>query len=442
MFGPRRGLLPGGRDDRPSPPVPAGAERAAFAILPAGAMSQARLLLAARGLRAVGDGFVSLLLPVYLLELGYGPLETGVIATATLAGSAMLTLVVGLCAHHAAGRSLLIGAASLMVLTGIAFAALEDFWPLLLVAFVGTLNPSSGDVSVFLPLEQAQLARMVSDRDRTRLFARYSFVGSIMAAVGALGAALPEATAELWGAGLKPALQAAFLVYAALGGLALLLYRRLPDPAQTADRDRAPPKPLGRSRRLVLTLAALFSLDAFAGGLVVQSLLALWLFERFGLSLATAGAIFFWTGLLSALSYFAATWLAERIGLVNTMVFTHLPANLCLALVPFAPSLSLALVLLLVRSALSQMDVPTRTSYVMAVVAPEERAAAASVTSVPRSLAAAASPSLAGAMLAVSGFGWSLILAGGLKAVYDLLLLVMFRKVRPPEETARRPWQS
>ena len=228
-----------------------------------------------------------------------------------------------------------------MVLTGIAFAALEDFWPLLLVAFVGTLNPSSGDVSVFLPLEQAQLARMVSDRDRTRLFARYSFIGSIMAAVGALGAALPEAAAELWGAGLKPALQAAFLVYAALGGLALLLYRRLPRAVETADPDPAPAKPLGRSRRIVLTLAALFSLDAFAGGLVVQSLLALWLFERFGLSLATAGAIFFWTGVLSALSYFAAAWIAERIGLINTMVFTHLPANLCLALVPFAPSLRL-----------------------------------------------------------------------------------------------------
>ena len=188
----------------------------------------------------------------------------------------------------------------------------------------------------------------------------------------------------------------------------------------------------------MLTLAALFSLDAFAGGLVVQSLLALWLFERFGLSLATAGAIFFWTGVLSALSYFAAAWIAERIGLINTMVFTHLPANLCLALVPFAPSLSLAITLLLVRSALSQMDVPTRTSYVMAVVAPEERPAAASVTSVPRSLAAAASPALAGAMLAASGFGWPLVLAGGLKAVYDLLLLVMFRNVRPPEETARR----
>jgi hypothetical protein len=249
-------------------------------MLPGGAAPETRLLLVARGVRAVGDGFVSLLLPVYLLELGHGPLETGIIATATLAGSALLTLLVGLYAHRASGRSLLIGAALLMTLTGIAFATVEDFWPLLLVAFVGTLNPSSGDVSVFLPLEQAQLARLVSDRDRTRLFARYSFIGSIMAAVGALGAALPEAAVALSGAELKPALQTAFLVYAALGGLALLLYRSLPPGVDPADPDRAPPKPLGRSRRIVLTLAALFSLDAFAGGLVVQSLLALWLFER------------------------------------------------------------------------------------------------------------------------------------------------------------------
>jgi MFS family permease len=419
------------------PPVSGGAAQAGFAIEGATAT---RLLLAARGARAIGDGLVSLLLPVYLLELGHGPLETGIIATATLTGSALLTLLVGVYAHRASGRTLLIGAALLMASTGIAFATFENFWPLLIVAFVGTLNPSSGDVSVFLPLEQAQLARMVSDRNRTRLFARYSFIGSLMAAVGALGAALPEAAAELFGFGLRPALQAAFLVYAALGSLALLLYRRLPrDPPATETAPApAPATPLGRSRRIVLTLAALFSLDAFAGGLVVQSLLALWLLERFGLSLAAAGAIFFWTGVLSALSYFAAAWMAERIGLIKTMVFTHLPANLCLALVPFAPNLSLAITLLFMRSALSQMDVPTRTSYVMAVVAPQERAAAASVTAVPRSLASAASPMLAGAMLAASGFGWPLVLAGGLKIVYDLLLLAMFRNVRPPEETARQ----
>ncbi|HEX5078128.1 MAG TPA: MFS transporter [Geminicoccaceae bacterium] len=412
-----------------------------LALLPAGVAPEARLLLAARGLRAIADGLVSLLLPVYLLELGHGPFETGVIATATLAGSALLTLLVGLHAHRASGRQLLSAAAALMALTGIAFAAFEDFWPLLLVAFAGTLNPSAGDVSVFLPLEQAQLAHMTPDHNRTALFARYSFVGSSAAALGAPAAGLPEAAAGLLGTGLQPMLEVAFLFYAGIGALAFLLYRRLPRGVATAGPTPLPTKPLGRSRSIVLKLAALFSLDAFAGGFVVQSLLALWLFQRFGLSLATAGAIFFWTGMLAALSYFAAAWLAGRIGLIRTMVFTHLPSNVCLALVPFAPSLPLAIALLLVRSALSQMDVPTRTSYVMAVVTPEERPAAASLTSVPRSLAAAISPVLAGALLAGSTFGWPLLLSGGLKIAYDLLLLLLFRKVRPPEETAepRRP---
>ena len=327
-----------------------------------------------------------------------------------------------------------------MALTGVAFTLAESFWPLLLIAFVGTLNPSAGDVSLFLPLEQARLAHAVADRDRTALFARYSLVGSLAGAVGALCAGFPEVLGGLLPGGPEAALKAAFLLYAGLGLASLLLYRRLP--AEAPGATVAPAEPLRRSRRIVLTLAALFSLDAFAGGFVVQSLLALWLFERFGLSLATTGAIFFWTGLLSALSYLAAVPIARRIGLVNTMVFTHLPANVCLVLVPFAPSLGPAIALLLLRSALSQMDVPTRTSYVMAVVTPAERAAAASVTAVPRSLAAAASPMLAGSLLAVSGFGWPLVIGGGLKIAYDLTLLAMFRKVRPPEENADRAHRS
>jgi MFS family permease len=412
--------------------------RIKFPVLPEGAAPEVRLLLVARGLRAFGDGLVSLILPVYLLALGYGAFEAGVLASATLAGSALLTLIVGMTAHRASSRVLLMGASVVMLLTGLAFAApWQDFWPLLMVAFVGTLNPSSGDVSVFLPLEQAQLAHLVSDRDRTRLFARYSFVGSTAAAAGSLCAGFPEIAAALAGLAPKQALQTVFVLYAALGGVVLLLYARLPR-TDSSGFTPVPAHPLGPSRRIVLLLAALFSLDSFAGGFVVQSLLALWLFERFGLSLATTGVIFFWAGVLSALSYFAASWISERIGLVNTMVFTHLPANVCLVLVPFAPTLSTAVMLLLVRSALSQMDVPTRTSYVMAVVTPGERAAAASITVVPRSLAAAASPMLAGSLLAASGFGWPLVIGGGLKIVYDLLLLAMFRNVRPPEEGTSR----
>ncbi|PWC35027.1 MFS transporter [Azospirillum sp. TSO22-1] len=403
-----------------------------FGLVPAGAAPEASLLLGSRALRAFGDGLISLLLPVHLAGLGFGPVEIGALATATLLGSAVLTLLVGVLAHRLPGRGSLIGAALLMVLTGLAFPLAEGFWPLLLIAFVGTINPSSGDVSVFLPLEHARLAHAVPDRERTGLFARYSLIGSLSAAVGALCAGGPEWLAAATGIAPGTAVEGAFVLYALLGLASLLLYRRLPQ--ARPDDGNASAEPLGRSRGIVLRLAALFSLDAFAGGLIVQSLLALWLFDRFGLSLAAAGAIFFWTGVLSAVSYLVAVRIAARIGLINTMVFTHLPANVCLVLVPFAPDLGTAVALLLVRSLLSQMDVPTRTSYVMAVVTPGERAAAASVTAVPRSLASALAPLLAGQLLALSGFGWPLVLGGGLKIVYDLMLLGLFRNVRPPEE--------
>ncbi|MEO8186278.1 MAG: MFS transporter [Burkholderiaceae bacterium] len=393
-------------------------------------------ILVARGLRAFGDGFVSLLLPLYLLELGFGPIEVGLIATATLLGSGLLTLFVGLRAYRYHSRTLLLAATLLMAATGAGFALVTQFWPLLLIAIVGTLNPSSGDVSVFLPLEHAVLSQLVTDRDRTAVFARYSLVGSLLAALGSLAAAVPALIAVTLGLSMKTALQSMFVFYGVLGLLAALAYRGLP--ALLESEARPPSAPLGKSKKNVYLLASLFSLDSFGGGFVVQSMLALWLYQRFDLSIATAGTLFFWTGVLTALSYLVAVRIARRIGLINTMVFTHLPSSLCLIAIPFMPDLSYVIALLFVRSALSQMDVPTRTSYVMAIVAPAERPAAASVTSVPRSLAAAASPALAGYLLSLSAFGWPLIAAGATKIVYDLLLLGMFRKVRPPEEEARR----
>jgi len=228
-------------------------------------------------------------------------------------------------------------------------------------------------------------------------------------------------------------LQAMFVLYGLIGLATASIYYTLPRAVDT--ETRPPTTPLRQSKKIVYTLAALFSLDSLGGGFVVQSMLALWLFERFHLAAAVAGTIFFWTGVLSALSYPLAVRISRRIGLVNTMVFTHLPANVFLVLVPFMPTLGTAIALLLARSALSQMDVPTRSSYVMAVVPPSERAAAASVTTVPRSLASAAGPVFAGYLLSVSTFGWPLVVAGSLKAIYDLLLLTMFRKIRPPEET-------
>jgi len=395
--------------------------------------SAVRRLLLARGLRAFADGFVSLLLPAHLLGLGLSPLQVGAIATGTLLGSGALTLCVGLRANRIGTRTLLTAAAGLMCATGLGFAAITSFWPLLVVAVVGTLNPSSGDVSVFLPLEHAVLARVVTDRERTGAFARYSLVGALAAALGALAAGAPELAHQWLGVAPRVLYPWMFVLYATLGLLAGVIYRRLP---AAGAAQAGPTAPLEQSRRVVYTLAALFGLDAFGGGFIVQSLLALWLFERFQLSVAAAGTIFFWTGLLSALSYLVAARIARRIGLVNTMVFTHLPANLLLLLLPFASDLGWVIALLLARSALSQMDVPTRSSYVMAVVSPAERPAAASITSVPRSLASALGPLLAGYLLGLSPFGWPLIVAGGLKIVYDFLLLATFRAVRPPEEAS------
>jgi MFS family permease len=400
-------------------------------------MNQAiiRRVLLAKGLRGFGDGFVSLLLPVYLLHLGFTPLQVGVMATTTLLGSGILTMLVGVYAWRYSHRALLLAATALMAGTGLAFSVVSDFWPLMLVALVGTLNPSGGDVSVFLPLEHAVLSQAADNRRRTAIFARYSLVGTLLAALGALAAGVPALLSSSLGTSVREAIQAMFVFYAVLAVLAALVYRTLPrDPAAQAP---VRPGPLRQSRKRVYTLAALFSLDAFGGGFVVQSLVALWLYQRFGLSTAVTGTIFFWTGVLTAVSYLVAVRIADRIGLVRTMVFTHLPSSMCLILIPFVPEISHAIGLLLVRSALSQMDVPTRSSYVMAIVPPQERAAAASITSVPRSLASAASPALAGWMLGMSSFGWPLIVGGALKIVYDLLLLVMFEKVRPPEESAQ-----
>ena len=393
-------------------------------------MKPAATLIAARGVRGFGDGFTALLLPVYLTGLGFSLFQVGLLTTATLLGSAGLTLAVGLAGHRYPARRLLFVACLLMVATGVAFSRAHAFWPLVLVGFAGTLNPSGGDVSPFLPLEQSLLAHAGPPSRRTDLFARYALSGSLMAALGALSVALLDPL-QAAGFARQTLIEGAFVLYGLLGAMAFLLYRRLPEQPVESEPPRTG---LGPSRNRVLGLAALFSLDSFAGGFLVQSLFALWLFHRFGLSLTAAGAFFFWTGVLSALSQLAAPWLARRVGLVNTMVFTHIPANLCVIAAAFAPNLPIAFSLLFLRALLSQMDVPARTSYVMAIVTPAERAAAAGVTNVPRSLASALSPALAGLIFTASPFAWPLVIGGSLKIVYDLLLLWRFQKVRPPEE--------
>ena len=385
----------------------------------------------ARALRDFGDGFVAVLLPVYLAAIGLGALQIGIVATLALLGSALMTLAIGLLGAKADQRRLLIAASGLMVATGIAFAFSMTLAVVLLVALVGTVNPSAGSVSIFIPVEHAVLSRTVPDAERTRMFARYSLIGALAGAIGALAAGSPDVLADA-GVPQLTALRLMFGLYAVLGVAGGAMYACIPpDATPAAER---PAAALGPSRAIVYKLAALFSIDSFAGGFAVQSLLALWLFTRHGLSLSTAGVFFFWSGLLAAFSFPVAAWLSRRIGLVNTMVFTHIPSNLCLIVAAVVPSLEVALALLLVRAALSQMDVPTRSSYVMAVVTPPERPAAASLTSVPRSLAAAASPTLAGALFASGLEAWPLVICGLLKILYDLALLWMFRHVKPPEE--------
>jgi MFS family permease len=376
-------------------------------------------ILAARALRSFADGFISVVLPAYLLALGLGTLEVGFISTATLLGSACSTLAVGRWGHRFSIRRLMLAASLLMLATGLGFAGISSFWPLLLVAFVGTLNPSSGDASVFMPLDHTMLA---TAPDRTAVFARYSFTGSIAGAVGALASGMPDYVCL----GRLEALRLLFLVYAAVGVAVWVLYRGLPDPKVG---ESPAPAALGPSRGIVLRLAALFSIDSFAGGLVLNSLLALWLFERFGMSLAAAGAFFFWTGLLSACSQLAAGPLARRIGMVNTMVFTHIPSSLFLIAAALSSDLHLVLAFLLGRALLSQMDVPARGAFVMSVVTPPERPAAASFTAVPRSLASALSPSLTGALFAAGAMAAPLVACGVLKIAYDLALYTAFRRV-------------
>jgi MFS family permease len=392
----------------------------------AGAGGAVGAIVFARGLRGFCDGFVSVLLPVHLLALGHGAATVGLIATATLIGSSLLTLAVGVWTKQRHARAVLLGGAALMIATGLAFFSVEALWAMLLVAFVGTLNPAVGDVSLFLPIEHARLADLVPAERRTTAFAWYSFMAAAAGALGTLAASLPG----LAGANSRYA----FLIYVLAGVVLAALYARLPMPAApgtdiaAAPTRRAPLSP--GARKPVYVLSALFCVDSFGGGFIVQSLMAVWLFERFGLDVAQAARVLFVMTLLGGVSHLLAPWVARRIGLLNTMVFTHLPSNLCLLAAPFAPSAEIAIGLLFVRAALSSMDVAPRAALVMSLVPPEDRAAAASLTSMPRTLAAGFAPAIAGAMMAASPFGWSLVAGATLKAVYDLLLLAVGRAMR------------
>jgi len=394
-----------------------------------------------RVIRGFADGFVSVLLAQYLIDLGFSPLRVGAIVTGTLLGSAALTLVFGFGAHRTTLGRLLVWACVLMAATGAGFAATTSFWPLLLVAVVGTLNPSSGDVSVFLPTEQAFIADRMEGEARTRVYAIYNLGAVFAGAVGALASGVPNKVAGRTGWQLTSVERMGFVLYGVAALAIFALYRSLPrrEPPSARsrrsreDRPAQPRQALGASRRIVLELAALFSLDSAGSGFVVTSLLVLWLHLRFGLSQGVTAEVFFAAGLLGACSQLLAPVLARRIGMIRTMVFTHLPANALLVLAAFATDGRVAIALLLVRALFAQMDVPARQAFVMAVVSADARAAASSITNVPRSLASATTPLIAGALLSRTAFGWPLLIAGVTKSTYDILLLILHRNTPEAE---------
>jgi len=394
------------------------------------------LLFATRSVRLFAYGLLSVTLVLHLSAAGLSDRRIGLLLSLTLAGDTALSLWVTTRADRAGRRRMLALGGVLMVGAGVAFAASADFWVLLLAATAGIISPAGNEVGPFLAIEQAALSQVLPDGARTRAFAWYALCGSLATALGALvGGALAEG---LQRTGLSPlsAYRGLALGYAALAVVLLALFSRLgaevEAPAGAAPAGRLG---LGRSRGVVARLSALFALDAFAGGFIVQSLVAWWFHRRFGVGERGLGALLFGANLLAGLSALAAGRLAQRFGLLATMVFTHLPSNALLLLVPLMPTLPLAVGVLLVRFSISQMDVPTRQSYTMAVVEPGERAAAAGVTGIARTVGASLAPMLAGPLYASAALsGLPFYLAGGLKIAYDLLLWRSFRRLRPREE--------
>jgi len=376
-------------------------------------------------------------LVLYLAQLGLSEGLIGLLLSLTLFGDAVISLWMTTTADRVGRRRILIAGAALMLFSGLLFALTDRVELLLIAAIIGVISPSGYEVGPFLPVEQAALSQIVPDEQRTQTFAWYNLAGSFATAAGALiGGSLTQLLQQI---GVSPvnSYRAIVVVYGSIGVLLVLLFTRL-SPSVEAVHPGAP-RPrnrlgLHRSRGIVLKLSALFGLDAFAGGFVVQSLVAYWFHIRFGVEPAALGGIFFGANVLAGVSALASAWVAARIGLVNTMVFTHLPSNILLVLVPLMPNLPLAIIVLFARFSISQMDVPPRQSYTMAVVAPDERSAAAGVTGIARSMGAAISPTLAGLFLSNPGsFGVPFFVAGGLKIIYDILLYRGFRSVKDQE---------
>jgi MFS family permease len=404
------------------------------------------LLFATRCIRLFAYGSLSVVLVFYLVGIGLTEPETGMLLTLTLAGDTVVSLFLTTRADRMGRRAMLMVGALLMAAAGLVFASTTSLWLLLLAGTVGVISPSGHEVGPFLSIEQAALSHLVTDRTRTEVFAWYTLAGSLATALGALTAGITTRLLQQTAMASVTSYRFMVVLYAGLGIVLAILFSRL---SRTAEATTFGEKKafratlaglsgLDRSRAVVLKLSALFALDSFGGGFVVQSFAAYWFYLRFGVNPATLGAIFFWANVFAGLSALAASKLASRFGLITTMVATHLPSNLLLLLVPLMPTVQSAVAVLLVRFSISQMDVPTRQSYIMAVVAPEERSAAAGVTGVARTVGAAISPLFVGFMFARPALiNLPFFIAGTLKIAYDLLLYRAFVAVQPPEERER-----
>ena len=388
-----------------------------------------RLLFATRAARMFSYGFLSVVLVLYLAGLGFSEGRIGLLLTLTLVGDTLLSLWITLHADRTGRKLMLVLGAGLMLLAGVPFALSGDFTVLVLAATFGVISPSGHEVGPFLAIEQAALSQVLPEDARTGVFAWYNLAGSFATALGALAGGWAAQTLQATGMAAVASYRLLVFAYAAAGLVLALLFsgvsKSIEAPPSAAAAGRLG---LHRSKRVVLRLSALFSLDAFAGGFVIQSIMAYWFHVKFGVAPGVLGSIFFVANLLAGLSSLYAVKLAGRIGLIRTMVFTHIPSNLLLILVPLMPNLPLAIAVLLLRFSISQMDVPTRQAYTMAVVAPDERSAAAGVTGIARTTGAAVSPVLAGHLLALPALaGVPFFLAGGLKILYDLLLYRSFK---------------
>ncbi len=396
-----------------------------------------RILFSTRILRLFAYGFLSVILAFYLIEIGLDERSMGLLFTFTLAGDAGISLWLTTSADRIGRRRMLCLGALLMVLAGVAFLLTRN--PLLLTAaaIIGVISPSGNEIGPFLSIEQAALSQLTADRQRTQTFAWYNLSGSFATAVGALSGGWLATWLQAGGWSTLDSYRMILTAYAIAGGILLILFLTLSPTVEVSQAPLPVRRTLGlhRSRPVIARLAALFALDAFAGGLVIQSLMAYWFRLRFGVDEGVLGSIFFGANILAGISALLAARLAARFGLINTMVYTHIPSSILLMLVPLMPSLPLAIAVLLARFSISQMDVPTRQSYTLAVVSPDERSAASGITTIARSLGAALSPMLSGLFISIpSLISVPFYLCGGLKIAYDLALYRNFKGLKPPEE--------